>query len=139
MQIKQDIIRLLLSNETDYYQSPQLMRAEQTAIAQIRNYLSGRYNCDAIFSPSVPSTDDTRDQFIVTITIDLTLYHLYSQSGMKDIPEHRSQRYQDALDWLKAVGNGSIQADLPTPSADEDNTTTSGIIIHSEPSENNIW
>jgi len=112
MQIKQEIIRLLTS-PNDWYSTAKLVRAEQTAISQIRNRIAARYDCAAIFLGFSEGETDTRDQWIVTITIDLTLYHLYSQTGMKDIPEHRSQRYQDAVDWLKDVGNGTTPADLP--------------------------
>lgn len=117
MQIKQEIIKLLTA-PTEWYISTKLIRAEQTAIAQIKNRIGKRYNCALIFAPvpelveGQPATD-TRDQWIVTITIDLALYHLYSQTGMKDLPEHRAQRYQDAIDWLKDVGNGTTSADLP--------------------------
>ena len=110
MQIKQEIIRLLTS-PTDWYISAKLVRAEQTAIAQIKNRIGKRYDCAAIFSAL--AEPDVRDAWIVTITIDIALYHLYSQTGMKDLPEHRAQRYQDAIDWLKDVGNGTTPADLP--------------------------
>ena len=118
MQIKQEIIRILTA-PTEWYSSAKLVRAEQTAIAQIKNRLAHRYDCAAIFLGFTPGFNegetgtDTRDQWIVTITIDLALYHLYSQTGMKDVPEHRSTRYQDAIDWLKDVGNGTTTADLP--------------------------
>jgi hypothetical protein len=120
MQIKNEIIRLLTS-PIEWYTSFKLIRAEQTAIKQIRHRIGKRYNCNLIFMPLLPPTQgenpgeqiDTRDEFIVTITIDIALYHLYSQTGMKDIPEHRQQRYQDALDWLRDVGNGTTSAELP--------------------------
>lgn len=118
MQIKQEIIRLL-TTPTDWYSSAKLVRAEQTAIAQIKNRIGKRYDCALIFAPPTePVEVDSRDQWIVTITIDIALYHLYSQTGMKDLPEHRAARYQDAIDWLKDVGNGSTPADLP-PLVDE--------------------
>ena len=114
MQIKQEIIKLLTS-PTDWYISAKLVRAEQTAIAQIKNRIGKRYDCATIFAPSTDPVEggDSRDQWIVTITIDIALYHLYSQTGMKDLPEHRAARYQDAIDWLKDVGNGTTTADLP--------------------------
>lgn len=118
MQIKQEIIRLLTS-PTDWYSTAKLVRAEQTAISQIKNRIGARYDCSLIFAPLLPPAEgggeqiDSRDQWIVTITIDIALYHLYSQTGMKDLPEHRAQRYQDAIDWLKDVGNGTTSADLP--------------------------
>lgn len=135
MQIKQEIIRLLTA-PTDWYSSAKLVRAEQTAIAQIKNRIGKRYDCALIFAPLLPPAQgvgeqiDSRDQWIVTITIDIALYHLYSQTGMKDLPEHRAARYQDAIDWLKDVGNGSTTADLPVIT---DNTTGE------EYSEVRIW
>ena len=121
MQIKLEIIKLLTS-PTDWYTSAKLVRAEQTAIAQIKNRIGKRYNSALIFAPLLPPAEgqnpgeqiDNRDAWIVTITIDITLYHLYSQTGAKDIPQHRADRYQDAVDWLRDVGNGTTPADLPT-------------------------
>ena len=133
MQIKNEIIRLLTA-PTEWFSSAKLVRAEQTAIAQIRNRIGKRYDVAQIFSASAsPPEGDLgglRDQWIVTITIDITLYHLYSQTGMKDIPEHRQQRYQDAIDWLKDVGNGITLADLPLL-IDEDGNKHSDFRINS--------
>ncbi len=136
MQIKNEILRLLTA--TDFYTSAKLVRAEQTALAQIRNRIGKRYDCRIIFSPILNGDPDTRDQFIVTITIDIALYHLYSQTGMKDIPEHRSNRYQDAIDWLKDVGNGSTPVDLP-PVIDDNGDQYSEVRINSSPQENQRW
>lgn len=136
MQIKQEIIRLLTS--TDFYNSVKLVRAEQTAISQIRNRIGKRYNCNKIFIPVITGEPDIRDQWIVTITIDIALYHLYSQTGMKDIPEHRQQRYQDAIDWLKDVGNGNTPTELP-PIIDDNGEEYSEIRFNSRKPENHKW
>jgi phage gp36-like protein len=139
MQIKQEIIRLLTAE--NWYDSPKLVRAEQTVVQQIKHWLGPRstrlqnYDLNAIFNPDEP---DRRDQYIVTITIDITLYHLYSQTGMKDIPEHRQQRYQDVLDWLKEVGSGNISADLPLIPL-PDNEEYSEFLFHSRKPENHKW
>lgn len=143
MQIKNEIIRLL-SSPTDWFSSPKLVRAEQTAIQQIRHRIGRRYDCDLIFQPLLPPGEgngtqlDSRDQWIVTITIDIALYHLYSQTGMKDIPEHRQQRYQDVLDWLKDVGNGTTLAELPEL-VDDEGETYSEFRLNSRPPENHKW
>jgi phage gp36-like protein len=131
MQIKEEIAKLL-TNPTNWFLSPKLIRAEQTAISQIRNHIAKRYDCDAIFAPA-SDTEDNRDQFIVTIVIDIALYHLYSQTGLRDIPEHRQQRYQDAIEWLKDVGSGNISADLPELIYDDGQTYGNFIINSREP------
>ncbi len=129
MQIKPEIQKLLVDNPY------QLQRAEDTAISQIKNWLSARYDCNAIFQAPGEDTD-TRDPFIVTITIDIALYHLYAQTGNRDIPEHRANRYQDALDWLREAGRGEITANLPLL-PDEGNS--GDIIISSRPPEDQRW
>lgn len=98
-------ITKIISETTD---SPKMLLAEKMAIAQIRNHLAGRYDCDAIFT----ATADDRDAFIVMITIDIALYHLWSKEGGNNIPKLRELRYNDALKWLQDVQNG-LNADLP--------------------------
>lgn len=134
MHIKQEIIRLF--TDQDFYQSAKLARAEQTAIHQIKNRIGKRYDCNKIFAPVI--ADDTRDQWIVTITIDIALYHLYSQTGMKDIPVHRQNRYQDAIDWLKDVGNGNTPVDFP-PVIDDEGNEYGEVRLTSRPPENHRW
>lgn len=134
MQIKTEIIKLLTSNNEDWYLAPNLIRAEQTAIRQITNWIGQRYDCSAIFD----GNNTNRDEYIITITIDVALYHLYSQTGNKDIPEHRQQRYQDVLDWIKAVSSGSILADLPT--VEDDGTgTASDFMFQSRTPQNHKY
>ncbi|MBE9468984.1 MAG: DUF1320 family protein [Bacteroidetes bacterium] len=96
-----------------------LKRAEDMAIDQIKNYLAGRYNLDLIFvdAPAEGVTDQ-RDNFIVMITIDITLYHLWCKEGGNNIPQTRIDRYADALDWLKAVQKGAA-TNLPLITNDE--------------------
>lgn len=103
--IRTEIRSILLENYTEQ----KLLSAEQMAIAQIRNYLAGRYNVNAIYT----AQDNERNHFVVMITIDCTLYHLYSSLAPNKIPEHRSQRYADALEWLKLMAEGKTTADLP--------------------------
>jgi len=139
MQIRTEILRLLTA-QTDFYQNAKLVRAEQTAIAQIKNRIGKRYDCSQIFAATTEGAEDTRDQWIVTITIDITLYHLYSQTGSKDVPEHRSQRYQDAIDWLKDVGNGNTPCDLPAIIDPDTEEAVSDVRIWSQnPPNNHKW
>ncbi len=85
------------------------LQAEGMAISQIKNSLSGRYDTDAVFS----AEGNARNHYIVMISVDLTLYHLYTSVAPNLIPDVRSTRYQDAIDWLKDVRKGDANADLP--------------------------
>lgn len=135
-QIKPEIIKQL-TDPTNWFQSAKLITAENKAIAQIRNRIGKRYDCDAVFSPA--GEVDERDQWVVTITVDITLYHLYSQTGSKDVPEHRSTRYQDAIDWLKDVGNGETTADLPELTDSTTGEAYSEFRLNSRTPENHKW
>lgn len=101
----------------DSFQSSKLKQAEQKALAQMRMYLSARYDADAIFSIPDPDAPDTRNAFIVMTLVDIAIYHIWSKERGK-MPQVRSDRYQDALDWLKSVGNGEQITDLPGRESD---------------------
>lgn len=103
--IRNEIKDILLEN----YSEAKLHIAQQMAIDQMKNYLSGRYDVAEIFSKE----GTERNAHIVMLTLDCTLYHLYTSTVPKRMPEIRSVRYQDAIDWLKAVGSGEISANLP--------------------------
>ena len=108
--IRTEIKSILLEN----YSATKLLSAESMAIAQIKNYLAGRYDTALIFTHAIDAqAEDTRNAFIVMIVIDCALYHLYSSLAPNKIPEHRSNRYQDALEWLKMTKEGKGGADLP--------------------------
>lgn len=117
MQIKTEIRRLLDGSTPDLAGNYKLLKAENAATGQIRHWIGNRIDCDAVFI--APLDPDTRDAFIVMITIDITLYHLYSQTGNKDVPEHRQNRYDDAIEWLKGVGRGEIDSELPPQPDDQ--------------------
>jgi phage gp36-like protein len=106
-------IRSEISNIIDSTQEKsKLLLAEKMAIAQIKNHLSGRYDMEAVFTPAPETGEDPRDQYIVMLTIDIALYHLWSKEAASRIPKHRELRYNDALEWLKSVQKG-LSADLP--------------------------
>ena len=113
-----------------------LLKAENMAIAQIRNHIAGRYDCAKIFASIANGQPDTRDQYIVMLTIDIALYHLWSKEAANNIPKHRELRYNDALEWLKSIQKGE-SADLP-PLTDEAGDTVSDIRMWSknEPEDN---
>lgn len=111
MQIKSEVRRLLDGSTPAAGNNYKLLNAERAAADQVRNYIGHRVDCDAVFA--APGDPDTRDRFVVMLAIDLTLYHLYSQTGNKDIPQHRQDRYEDAMSWLKDVGRGNVASNLP--------------------------
>lgn len=55
---------------------------------------------------------DNRNQQILTYTIDIALYHMFSRIAPMNIPQIRMDRYYEAREWLKAAGKGTITARL---------------------------
>lgn len=85
-----------------------------------RQYLSGKYDIDSALSQSA----EGRDFFLVMICLDLTLYHLYCAFAPKQIPKHREDRYEDALEWLKKAGSGELPAQLLLRESPQNNMIT---------------
>lgn len=129
--IRDEIKNILLEN----YSDTKLKTAENMGISQVRKRLAGRYDVDKIFS----AVADERDSYIVMITIDCALYHLYTATVPNKIPTIRAERYQDALDWLKSVARGEEDTDLPKIK-DETGNDLNGIRITSKyPPSNQRW
>jgi phage gp36-like protein len=134
--LRNEIKDILLEDYTD----AKLHRAEDMAISQIKNYLFGRYDTEVIFTTydQLPEPDP-RNAHIVMITIDAAVYHLYTSLAPNKIPQHRSDRYQDVLNWLKDVGKGNAMADLPKKTDDDGNTLYDFRITSEYPNEDNRW
>ncbi|SHK69609.1 phage protein Gp36 family protein [Epilithonimonas mollis] len=129
--VRTEIKDILLEN----YSDTKLKSAEQMATSQVKNYLSGKYDVAAIFS----AQDDERNSHIIMIVLDCALYHLYTSTVPKRMPDIRSQRYQDAIDWLKLVATGEATADLPIKT-DGNGNKLQGIKISSKyPASNQRW
>lgn len=126
--IRQEIKALLQEG----YTSSKMTAAEQMAIHQVKNYLAGKYDVQSIFEKE----GSERNSHIVMITIDCVLYHLYTSTVPDRMPSIRSERYQDAIDWLKLVASGDAMADLPELT-NADGEAITGIKISSKYKPNN--
>jgi phage gp36-like protein len=100
------------------------------------------YECIQISAGGILPTDTNyfaesfkRDPFIIMYLVDITLYHLYSAQARLQMSEPRITRYDEALEWLKLVGAGKLDADLPYK-AEEDETYEPSIRFGSLPKEN---
>lgn len=111
VQARTEIIKMLDGSEGN----TAFRVAERMAIDQVKKNLSGRYDLTSIFAKE----GDERDMFLVMLIIDMALYHIWAKKAPRMIPEMRKERYQDALDWLTAVGDGKRPTDLPLIASDE--------------------
>ena len=77
---------------------------EDRAIDEMRSYLCTRYDCDAIFA----ARDGERNKLILMMAIDITIYHIFSIHNPQKLSQVRVDRYNRAVEWLKAVAAGKI-------------------------------
>ena len=83
---------------------------EDRAIEEMRCYLSKRYDCDRIFS----AKGKERNALILMFAKDITLYHVCSIHNPQKFSPIRKERYDRAMEWLKAVSKVEISiADAP--------------------------
>ncbi len=129
--IRDEIKGILYENYTE----TKLRSAEQMAISQVKNYLAGKYDVATIFE----AVDTERNAHIVMVTLDCALYHLYTSTVPKRMPEIRANRYQDAIVWLKLVASGDAMADLPIKKDDNGNEIQGIKFSSKHKQENHRW
>ncbi|KAA6347830.1 hypothetical protein EZS27_004695 [termite gut metagenome] len=89
---------------------------EDRAIAEMRGYLSRRYDCGRIFS----ATGTDRNQLILMMAIDIAVYHIFCIHNPQKISQIRKDRYDRAKEWLQQVADEDISIDgAPLLSAEE--------------------
>ena len=77
---------------------------EDRAIAEMRCYLSGRYDCDRLFSAS----GDKSNQLVLMMVIDIAVYHIFCIHNPQKLSQIRKDRYERAVEWMKAVAKAAI-------------------------------
>ena len=80
---------------------------EERAIAEMRSYRSGRYDCDTLFNAE--GTD--RHPLVLMMAIDITVYHLFCIHNPQKMSQIRTDRYDRAVEWLKQVSKQAISID----------------------------
>ena len=106
---------------------------EDRAIAEMRCYLSGRYDCDAIFSAS----GDERHQLVLMMALDIAIYHIFSIHNPVKLSQLRKDRYERAIEWLKAVAAGTISIDGAPLATEERQVAAQTFRILSNPKRHN--
>lgn len=102
---------------------------EDRAIAQVRSFLSRRYDCDLIFA----AAGDDRNQLILMMVIDIAVYHIFCIHNPQKLSQIRRDRYERAIEWLKAVAAGEISVDGAPLIPEEQRVAKSSFQIRSNP------
>jgi len=105
---------------------------EAIAISEIDSYIGGKYNTITIFDKK----GNNRNAYIISLVIDIMLFHLYSRIAPDNIPEIRLQRYAKGIEWLENVAKGKVSPNLPILDKTYDNRS-SEILYGSFPKINN--
>ena len=106
---------------------------EDRAIAEMRSYLSKRYDCDRIFSERSPK----RNQLILMMAVDIAVYHLFCIHNPMKLSQMRKDRYERAVEWLKAAGKGDVSIDGAPLLPAAQQAAHDSFIIRSNPKRNN--
>ena len=108
---------------------------EDRAIAEMRGYLSRRYDCDLIFSASGPE----RNQLILMMALDIAIYHIFCVHNPQKLSQVRKDRYNRAMEWLKQVASEEISIDGAPLLSLEERIERSTFIIRSNPKRVNNY
>lgn len=82
--------------------------AIDAAVAEAKGYLS-RFDTARIFS----ALGSKRNQLLLIFVKDIAIWHLINLCNAGTELELRQDRYERAIDWLKAVQKGDVSPDLP--------------------------
>ena len=93
---------------------------EDRAVAEMRGYLGGRYDVDAIFG----ARGEERHPLVLMFALDIAIYHLFSIHNPQKMSQIRVDRYNRAMEWLKQVARQEISVEGAPEREDADVTET---------------
>lgn len=106
---------------------------EDRAIEEMRCYLSRRYDCNAIFNAS----GNARNQLILMMAIDIAVYHIFCIHNPQKLSDVRRERYERAVEWLKAVAAEQISVSGAPLLPEEQRNANAAFRITSNPKRHN--
>lgn len=95
---------LAISGEDDTI----LAAAIDAAVSEARGYLAG-FDREAVFS----ATGEARNALLLVFVKDIAVWHYVNLCNAGTELKLRQDRYERAIDWLKAVQKGAVSPDLP--------------------------
>ena len=106
---------------------------EDRAIAEMRGYLSARYDVDALFA----AEGEARNQLVLMMATDIAVYHLFCIHNPQKISQIRKDRYERAVEWLKQVAGFKIAVDGASGLPEEEQKRNSPWRMSSNPKRTN--
>lgn len=108
---------------------------EDRAVAEMRCYLSKRYDCDAIFA----ARGEQRHQLVLMMAIDIAVYHIFCLHNPQKISQVRKDRYERAVEWMKAVAAEDISIEGAPLPPEEERASKAAFRIQSNRKRVNHW
>lgn len=102
---------------------------EDRAIAEMRCYLSKRYDCDAIFS----AQGDERNQLVLMMALDIAIYHIFSIHNPQKLSQLRKDRYDRAVEWMRAVADEEVSIEGVPLLSEEERAAKAPLMFRSNP------
>ena len=102
---------------------------EVRAIAEMRCYLSKRYDCDAIFS----AVGDQRNQLVLMMALDIAIYHIFSIHNPQKLSQLRKDRYDRAVEWMRAVADEEVSIEGVPLLPEEERAAKAPLMFRSNP------
>lgn len=99
------------------------------AIAEMRCYLSKRYDCDAIFS----AQGEQRNQLVLMMALDIAIYHIFSIHNPQKLSQLRKDRYDRAVEWMRAVADEEISIEGVPLLSEEERAAKAPLMFRSNP------
>lgn len=95
----------------------------------MRCYLSKRYDCDRIFSAS----GNDRHQLVLMMVLDIAVYHIFCIHNPQKLSQIRKDRYERAVEWMKAVAREDISIEGAPMLPEEERMSGTSFRIRSNP------
>lgn len=76
---------------------------EERAISEMKSHLAGRYDVEALFS----AHGVERHPLVLMMCLDIAVYHIYTIGNPQKPSPMRKDRYERAVEWMKAVKRGN--------------------------------
>jgi phage gp36-like protein len=111
---------LIVINQADINN---LQRAERHAVGEISSYLLNRYDMATAYT----KTGDDRNEFLISLTCDVALYHLIAAMPKRMGYDIRKERYDRVIEWLNLAQKGNVSIELPLKTDSSGNETGTGI------------
>lgn len=106
---------------------------EHRSIAEMQSYLASRYDCQKLFA----QRGEARHQLVLMMAIDIAVYHIFCIHNPRNLSDIRKERYERAIEWLKAVAKGTISIPDAPVSQQQSAAIYDPIIHRSQPKRHN--